>query len=126
MKLRLIIAVCLLVVSVGAALGFAAFLDHSARELETALNVALEAALSESQDWDDATQEVDRLWRRDKEWIHVLLPHINLNELEWALQTLPEYRRQNEAELYIEQCVRSIQCVRTIREMERPTFGNVF
>ena len=126
MKLRLIIAICLLVASLGTAIGFVTFLNRSANALEAALTEALEASLTESADWEAKTLEVVRLWERDKEVIHVLLPHINLNELEWALGTLPEYQKERETTLYIEQCVRGIQCVRTIREMEKPTWGNVF
>ncbi|MDR3312844.1 MAG: DUF4363 family protein [Oscillospiraceae bacterium] len=126
MRIRLIAAICLLVFALGAALGFAAFLEHAAKELETALTTALEDALTESPGWETATQEVTRLWARDKGLMHVLLPHVNLNELEWALGTLPEYQREQEATLYVEQCVRGIQCIRTIREMERPTIGNIF
>jgi hypothetical protein len=126
MKLRLIVALCLLVVSLATALGFAAFLDHSTEELESALTNALEAALTEAPNWEAATNEITRLWERDKGLMHVLLPHVNLNELEWALGTLPEFEREQEATLYVEQCVRGLQCIKTVREMEMPSWGNIF
>ncbi|MDR2525923.1 MAG: DUF4363 family protein [Oscillospiraceae bacterium] len=126
MKLRLIVSICLLVLALGAALGFGAYLDYSAQTLNAALQHALDAALRQSPDWQSATAEVERLWARDKGVLHILLPHVNLNELEWALGTLPEYLRERDAALYVEQCVRSIQCLRTIRETERPSLGNIF
>ncbi|MCL2106706.1 MAG: DUF4363 family protein [Oscillospiraceae bacterium] len=126
MKLRLIAAVALLVIAVSAAVGATLYLEHSTQRMTEALETALEAALTKSPDWKAATDEVTRLWERSSSFLHVLLPHMNLNELEWTLGTLPEYLEQRDHALYIEQCVRGLQCVKTVREMERPTLGNIF
>jgi len=126
MKSRLITAIVLLVVSVGAAIFCVLHLNRCAKELGGALETALASAATQSPAWEDATGEVLRLWERDREFLHVLLPHVNLNELEWTIGALPEYLAQRDKALYVEQCVRGLQCLNTVREMERPSLGNIF
>ena len=126
MKSRLITAIVLLVVSVGAAVFCVLHLNKCAKELGGALETALACAAVESPGWEAATGEVLRLWERDKEFLHILLPHVNLNELEWTIGAMPAYLQQRDRPLYIEQCVRGLQCLETVREMERPNWGNVF
>jgi len=125
-KSRLIIAISLLAVSIGAAVFCVLHLNKCARELSGALETALACAATESPGWEEATDEVMRLWERHKEFMHILLPHVNLNELEWTIGALPAYLEQRDKALYIEQCVRGLQCVETVREMERPSWGNIF
>jgi len=126
MKLRLLLAICLLVISVGTAVFCLAHLNRCTDALTEAIETAMRCAATESTQWAPATGEVERLWERHKEFLHILLPHINLNELEWALGALGEYQKQGDVPLYIEQCVRGLQCVNTVREMERPNWGNIF
>jgi len=126
MKLRLGIAITLIVVCVGFALYCIARLNNGAQELEQALKTAMAAAVNETPDWQVATDEVTRLWQRERGFLHILLPHTNLNELEWAIGALPEYLALGDRELFIEHSVRGLQCLRTIREMERLSLGNIF
>jgi len=126
MKLRLIIAIALLFVSIGAAVICVLHLNKCAKELGGALETALSCAATESPGWEEATEEVARVWERHGEFLHILLPHVNLNELEWTIGALPAYLEQGDKALYIEQCVRGLQCLNTVREMERPTWGNIF
>ena len=126
MKLRLTIAITLIALSVGMAVFCMLRLNRVTDELSAAIETAMAAAALESPDWQSATDEVMRLWERDQGFMHILLPHVNLNELEWTLGALPLYLQQRDKALYIEQCVRGLQCVKTVREMERPTLGNVF
>ena len=126
MKFRLITAITLLTLSVGAAVFCLLRLNKSTQDLTQAIETAMASAAVESPEWESATEEVMRLWKRDREFMHILLPHVNLNELEWTLGALPEYLKQRDKALYIEQCVRGLQCVSTVREMERPSWGNVF
>ena len=127
MKLRLAAAIVLVVLSVGFAVFCMFRLNRCAGELTAALEAAQDAAAGDSYAaWEAATREALRLWERDSEFLHILLPHANLNELEWALGSLPEYLRQDERGLYAEQCVRALQCVNTVKEMERPGWGNIF
>ena len=126
MKLRMVLAIGLLAVSVGLAVFCLVHLDRRTDALTEALETAMRCAATHSPDWALATGEVRRLWERDRNFLHILLPHINLNELEWALGSLGEYQKQGDAALYIEQCVRGLQCVNTVREMETPNWGNIF
>jgi len=126
MKSRLITAIALLAVSIGAAIFCMLHVNHCADELGGALEAALACAAMESPGWEEATQEVTRVWERHGEFLHILLPHVNLNELEWTIGALPAYLEQGDKALYVEQCVRGLQCLNTVREMERPTWGNVF
>ena len=126
MKLRLIAAIVLLAASVGLSIFFVARLNSRTRELTSALESAMAATAAQPEEWASATQEALRLWERDDDFLHILLPHVNLNELEWALGSLEEYQRQGDKELYTEHCVRALQCLKTVREMERPNWGNVF
>jgi len=126
MKLRLAIAITLIALSLGGALFCLAHLNRVTDELAEAIGTAMAAATVEAFDWEAATDEVMRLMERHESFLHILLPHVNLNELEWAVGALPEYLKQRDKALYIEQCVRGLQCVNTIREMERPSLGNIF
>jgi len=126
MKLRVTAAIVLITLSVGFALYCLLRIESSARELTQALETAMAAALSESPEWEAATGEVVRLWQRERSFMHILLPHVNLNELEWAIGSLPRFLEQGDANMFVEMCVRGLQCVNTIREMERPTLGNIF
>jgi len=126
MKSRMITAVVLLAVSVGAAVFCMLHVNRCADELTGALETALACAATESPGWEEATQEVLRVWEKHEGFLHILLPHVNLNELEWTIGALPAYYEQRDKALYIEQCVRGLQCVKTVREMERPTLGNIF
>ena len=126
MKSRLITAIALLAVSIGAAIFCMLHVNHCADELGGALEAALACAVTESRQWEDATGEVVRVWDRHEGFLHILLPHVNLNELEWTIGALPAYLEQGDKALYVEQCVRGLQCLNTVREMERPTWGNVF
>jgi len=126
MKSRLMIAVTLLAISIGSAIFCVLHLNKCTRELSGALETALACAATESPGWEDATDEVMRVWEERKEFMHILLPHVNLNELEWTIGALPAYLEQRDKALYVEQCVRGLQCVDTVREMERPNWGNIF
>ena len=126
MKSRLITAIALLAVSVGAAVFCMLHVNKCARELNGALETALACAVTESPAWEDATNEVVRIWDKHENFLHILLPHVNLNELEWTVGALSAYLEQRDKALYIEQCVRGLQCVNTVREMERPSWGNIF
>jgi len=126
MKIRIIVASILLVICIGIPIFCMLHAKKCAGELSAQLETALAAAAIESANWGEATQEATRIWERDKPFYHILLPHANLNELEWSLGSLTEYLAQDEQKLYIEQCVRAMQCVNTLREMETPTWGNVF
>jgi len=126
MKARLIAAIALLAVSAGAAVFSVLHLNKCAKELGGALETALAGAAVESPGWEDATREVLETWERHREFLHILLPHVNLNELEWTIGALPEYLAQRDRTLYLEQCVRALQCLDTVREMERPSWGNIF
>ena len=126
MKLRLGVAVGLIVLSVGFALYCILRLDSAAGELERAIETAMAAAVNETPDWPAATEEVTRIWQRERGFLHILLPHANLNELEWAIGALPLYLALGDRELFIEHSVRGLQCLNTIREMERPSLGNIF
>ena len=126
MKLRLIIAVVLLAASVGTAVFCLAHVNRCTDELAGALETAMRRAAAGSPDWAQATEEVHRLWEKHKDFLHIMQPHYNLNELEWTLGSLREYQKQGDRALYIEQCVRGLQCVATVREMEAPNWGNIF
>jgi hypothetical protein len=126
MKSRLITAIALLAVSVGAAVLCVVHVNKCADELGGALETALASAATESPGWEDATGEVLRVWEEHGEFLHILLPHVNLNELEWTIGALPEYLAQRDRPLFVEQCVRGLQCLETVREMERPSWGNIF
>ena len=126
MKIRLIVAISLLALCVGGALFCMLHTKRCAGELTRSLETALAASAIEGVNWAEATSEALAIWERDRNFYHILLPHVNLNELEWALGSLPEYLVRREQKLYIEQCVRAIQCVNTIREMEMPSLGNIF
>jgi len=126
MKIRIIAASILLTICLGAPIFCMLHAKKCANELSGQLETALAAAAVESENWAEATREATRIWERDKAFYHILLPHSNLNELEWSLGSLEEYLAQREQKLYIEQCVRAMQCVNTLREMETPTLGNVF
>jgi len=126
MKSRLITAVALLVVAVGAAVLCMLHVNRVARELGGALETALACAVTESPGWEAATDEVVRIWEKHEGFLHTMLPHVNLNELEWTIGALPAYLEQRDKALFIEQCVRGLQCVKTVREMEKPTWGNIF
>ncbi|MDR2647974.1 MAG: DUF4363 family protein [Oscillospiraceae bacterium] len=125
MKLRLIASICLIVFAVGAALFCAGHLEKVTGELTTALRQALDTA-EKKESVEQITEKVMRQWEKSENFLHILLPHTNLNELEWTLGTLPDYAKSNKFDLYIEQCIRSIQCVKTIREMEKLSWGNLF
>jgi len=126
MKTRLILTISLLAVCVGTAIFCMLHAGRRADVLASHLETAMAAAAIEGENWATATRDVLQTWERDSGFYHVLLPHVNLNELEWALGSMPEYLVQREQKLYIEMCVRAIQCVRTIREMETPNWGNIF
>lgn len=126
MKPRLITAIALVVLSIGAALCCLVHINRSTGEIMQAVETAMAAAAADSADWAASTAEVTRLWEKGKDFMHVMLPHVNLNELEWAIGSLPEYQRQGDKALYIEHCVRSLQCLKTVQEMERPRLGNIF
>jgi len=126
MKSRLITAITLLAVSVGAAVFCMLHVNKCARELGGALETALACAVTESPGWEEATKEVERVWEKHEGFLHTMLPHVNLNELEWTIGALPAYLEQRDKALYVEQCVRGLQCVNTVREMERPSWGNIF
>ena len=126
MKSRLITAIALLALSVGMAIFCVLHVNRIARELGGALEAAMACAVAESPGWEEATREVARVWDKHEGFLHILLPHVNLNELEWTIGALPAYLEQRDKALYIEQCVRGLQCVKTVREMERPSWGNIF
>ena len=126
MKLRMILAVCLLTVSVGTAVFCVFNLNKCTDALTEALETAMQCAATDSPDWPQATEELTRLWLKHKDFLHILLPHSNLNELEWTLGALREYLKREDNALFIEQCVRGLQCVATVREMETPNWGNIF
>jgi len=126
MKSRLIAAIALLAVSIGTAVFCVLHLNKCAGELGGALETALACAATQSPGWGEATDEVARVWERHREFLHILLPHVNLNELEWTIGALPAYHEQRDKALYVEQCVRGLQCLNTVREMERPSWGNIF
>ena len=125
MKTRLVVAICLLAVCLATALFCVWQLEARAKALQEGLEFALETALLDEPSA-EITEEVLRIWRKSRPFLHILLPHMSLNELEWALGSLPEFQRQGERMLYIEHCVRAIQCVKTVREMERLNWSNVF
>ncbi|MDR1463908.1 MAG: DUF4363 family protein [Oscillospiraceae bacterium] len=126
MKLRTGIAVGLLAVCLAAALGTHRLLDRRTEALTGALQTALQSALDDAPDWSGNTEEVLAQWERCKGLMHVMLPHISLNELELSLGSLRKYCEEKKTDLYLEQCLRGIECVRIVREMERPLPGNIF
>jgi len=126
MKSRLITAIALLVLSLGMAVFCVFHVGKIAKELGGALETAMACAAAESPGWEEATDEVLRVWDKHEGFLHILLPHVNLNELEWTIGALPAYLEQRDKTLYLEQCVRGLQCVKTVREMERPSWGNIF
>ena len=126
MKLRLSVAIGLIVLSVAFALYCVLRVNAATAELEQAIETAMAAALEQSPAWGPATDEVLRIWQRERAFLHILLPHTNLNELEWAIGALPRFFELGDHELFIEHSVRGLQCLNTIREMERPSLGNIF
>jgi len=126
MKIRLITAISLIVLAVCFAVFCLHYVNRTTQQLTDALEWAIEAAQEQSLEWEVATHEVTQLWQRSRSFLHVLFPHQNLNELEWAVGALPQYLRMRDAPLFIEHAVRGLQTVNTIREMERPTLGNIF
>ena len=126
MKLRIVIAAALMAAAIGTAVVCVLRLNACTKEMSGAIETALARAVTDDPGWEAASEEVARLWERDDEFLHTLLPHVNLNELEWALGAMPEYLGQRDRALYAEQCVRALQCLRTIRDMERPSWGNIF
>jgi len=126
MKLRLSIAIGLIVLSVAFALYCVLRVNAASAELEQALKTAMAAALEQSPAWAPATDEVLRIWQRERSFLHILLPHTNINELEWAIGALPMYLALGDHGLFVEHTIRSLQCLNTIREMERPSLGNIF
>jgi len=126
MKLRVGVAIALIVLAVGFALYCIFRVNRATDELAAAIETAMTAALEQSPEWEYVTQDLVRLWQRERAFLHILLPHMNLNELEWAIGSLPTYQRLGDHALFVEQSVRGLQCLQTIREMERPTLGNIF
>lgn len=126
MKARIITAIALLVLCVGMAVFDMLYVNQCAKELEAGLESCVAAAVARSPEWEDITNQTLRIWERDKSFYHILMPHTILNELEWTLGAIPEFLDQKDAALYIEQCVRGLQCLKTIREMEIPTWSTVF
>ncbi|MCL2532375.1 MAG: DUF4363 family protein [Oscillospiraceae bacterium] len=126
MKIRLITAICLIVLAVGFSVFCLVYVSRTTQQLTQALEHAIETAQQHSPQWESATEEVTRLWQRSRSFLHILFPHQNLNELEWALGALPKYQRMGDVPLFIEHAVRGLQTVNTIREMERLTLANIF
>lgn len=126
MKIRLITAICLIVLAVGFSVFCLAYVNHATQQLTQALELAIEAAQERSPQWESTTEQVTEQWQRNRSFLHVLFPHQNLNELEWAVGALPKYQRMGDAALFIEHAVRGLQTVNTIREMERLTLANIF
>ena len=126
MKARLIVAICLLTLSVGLAVFSMFHLYNCADELTYALETTMQSAALQSPNWPGTVDELQRVWDRHSSFFHIMQPHINLNELEWVIGSLKEYQQRGDVALFIEQCVRGLQCVKTIRDTERPNWGNIF
>ena len=126
MKLRVGISIGLIVLAVGFALYCIFRVNRAALELSAAVETAMDAAIQDAPNWQEATDEVIQIWERERGFLHILFPHVNINELEWAIGAMQHFQRLGDHALFIEQSVRSLQCLNTIREMERPTFGNIF
>lgn len=126
MKFRLAAAIVLLAASIASAAFCLAHINKCTDELDSALQAALACAAAQSDGWEDATAHVLRIWQSDRDFYHILLPHTNINELEWSIGSLPDFLAQRESKAYVEQCIRGLQCVKTVREMERVTWGSVF
>jgi hypothetical protein len=119
-------SILLLTGAIGAALVCGAHLEKTAGQLAAALTEGMVAAADETADLEPYAQKVKAIWDKNDAFYHCLLPHSSLNELEWTLGTLEGYTAPEERELFFESCVRGLQCVATLREMEKPTWGNIF
>jgi hypothetical protein len=125
-KLRLTAAVLFLVLALGTAIGCGIHLDRLSEKMSAQLEEAIAACVQKAPDWAEQTDAVTKTWEKNKGFLHVMLPHQNINELEWAITSLKSYCDKREATLYLEQCVRALGCVATIVELEKPNFGNIF
>jgi len=126
MKVRLVASIVLIVVALGFAFYCLWRVESTAQTLAEALETAMVAAHTQAPNWQEATDEVVRLWESQRAFLHILMPHQNINELEWAIGALPFYLELGDVDLFVEHSVRGLQCLNTIREMERPTLGNIF
>ena len=126
MKARMITAIALLGLSVGMAVFSMLYVERCAGALEGALEKAMACTSMESTAWAAASDDVERVWARHKGFLHILLPHAVLNELEWAVGALPLHLEQRDKAMFVEQCVRGLQCLNTLREMERVSWGIIF
>lgn len=126
MKIRVGISIGLIVLALSFAFYCILRLNRATDELRQATEAALLAATEQSPDWLAATDEVARLWERERGFMHILFPHMNINELEWSIGAMQHYQRLGDHALFIESSVRALQCLNTVREMERPTLGNIF
>jgi hypothetical protein len=126
MKLRLVISSLLVTCALGTAVLCGLHLKNFGKTFAAQLEAAAQSGIAQNETWDAATQTVLETWSRNEAFLHILLPHPNINELEWAVSALPDYCRQREPELYLEQCVRALSCLETILEMEKPRLGNIF
>ena len=123
---RLTVALCVLGVLLGGTLANSGYIQRLTERLNSALGQAQEQAARE--DWEQArrlTAQASEDWHRHDVYLHILLPHRDIDEIHVALSELEEYLLLEETDQYNAANARLMAQLGLLAEMEQFNLKNV-
>ena len=123
---RLWISIVILFAMLGSTLGNSWYLNKLISGFEQKLTAAHE--LSARDHWDTArtlTQQVTEHWQAHDFYLHVMLPHRDIDEIHLIFQEVDEYLKLEEADQYNAANAKLIAQLELLAEMEQLNLKNI-
>lgn len=123
---RLAAALCVLAVLLGGTLANSGYLNALMTRLDRALQDAQTHALAG--DWEQArqvTRQVTERWERHDAYLHIMLPHRDIDSIHLTLCEIREYLTLEETDQYTAANARLMAQLGLLAEMEQLNWKNV-
>ena len=123
---RLWLSVLLLLVMLGGTLGNSRYINALISDFEEKLTTA--RALSDDDNWESAralTQQVMEHWQRHDTYLHIMLPHRDIDDIHLTFQEVEEYLKLEETDQYNAANAKLIAQLALLAEMEQLNLKNI-
>ena len=123
---RLWIAVGILLAMLGATLGNSRYIDHTVSGFVEQLTAAHKQAAADN--WENAarlTRQVTDHWQRHDFYLHVMLPHRDIDDIHMTFREVEEYLKLEEADQYNAANAKLITQLELLAEMEQLNLKNI-
>lgn len=123
---RLWIAVAILLAMLGGTLGNSWYLNRLISDFAHRLTSAQELAVSDN--WDDAIRLTERVvdhWEEHDFYLHVMLPHRDIDDIHLTFCEVQEYLKLEETDQYTAANAKLIAQLGLLSEMEQLNWKNI-